>query len=82
MILELRDLDYEDRLKRLKVPSLVYRKLRGDMIQMNKYMHGYCAVNPLMTLEKYKKNRGHTVKINKNSFKKIVHQMTLQRLHH
>ena len=72
MIPELKDLDYEDRLKRLKLPSLVYRRFRGDMIQTYKYMHGYYAVDPLMTLEKHKKTRNHALKIHKSNLKKIM----------
>ena len=37
-------------------------------------MHGYYDVGPLMTLEKYSKTRGHTLKINKTRFKKVVQQ--------
>ena len=77
MIPELKDLDYEDRLKRLKLPSLVYRRFRGDMIQTYKYMHGYYAVDLLMTLEKHKKTRSHALKIHKSNLKKIVRQRFL-----
>ena len=34
-------LDYEERLKRLKLPSLVYRRARGDMIEVYKHFHVY-----------------------------------------
>ena len=36
---------YEDRLKALTLPSLVYRRKRGDMIQMYKIMNGIVRVN-------------------------------------
>ena len=73
-IAELRGSDNEDRLKRLNLPSLVYRRFRGDMIQTYKYMYGYYGVDPLMTLEKYSKTRGHALKIHKTRFKKTVRQ--------
>jgi ribonuclease P/MRP protein subunit RPP40 len=31
---------YEERLRRLDLPSLVYRRTRGDAIEVYKYMHG------------------------------------------
>ncbi len=40
MIPELRHLPYENRLRRLGLPTLVYRRHRGDIIHMYKYLHG------------------------------------------
>ena len=36
MIPKIKDMTYEDRLKFLKLPSLVFRRKRGDMIMMDK----------------------------------------------
>ena len=36
----LSDLSYEDRLRRLKLPSLSYRRSRGDLIEVYKIMSG------------------------------------------
>jgi endonuclease/exonuclease/phosphatase family metal-dependent hydrolase len=36
----LKDLSYGERLKQLKLPSLVYRRRRGDMLQVYKIVHG------------------------------------------
>ena len=41
---EMKDLPYSDRLRRLKIPTLAYRRLRGDMIQVFKIMHGFVDV--------------------------------------
>ena len=35
------NLDYEERLRRLKLPTLVYRRARGDMIEVWKHFHTY-----------------------------------------
>ena len=37
----LSNLEYPERLKRLNLPTLAYRRLRGDMIQLYKHFHGY-----------------------------------------
>ena len=39
------DLPYEERLKRLKLPSLSYRQMRGDMVEVYKYCHGLYNVH-------------------------------------
>ncbi len=38
-------LPYEERLRRLKLPSLSFRRQRGDMIEVYKYCHGYYLVH-------------------------------------
>ena len=40
-IIDMKDLDYEDRLSALGLPSLEYRRIRGDMIETYKYVHKY-----------------------------------------
>ena len=37
----LRQLSYTQRLQKLQLPTLVYRRARGDMIKMFKIVHGY-----------------------------------------
>ena len=39
MVPGLNDKSYEDRLKELKLPSLSYRRLRGDMIEVFKLVN-------------------------------------------
>ena len=36
---------YPDRLQTLRLPSLVYRRVRGDMIETYKYLHNVYDVN-------------------------------------
>ena len=45
MILSLRNLSYEERLKRLGMFSLRHRRLRGDMNEVFKMIHGIDKVN-------------------------------------
>jgi len=42
------NLDYSERLKRLDLPTLVYRRRRGDVIEMYKHFHTYdkCTLAP------------------------------------
>ena len=42
----LNDKSYEEQLKDLKLPSLVYRRKRGDMIQMFKVVNGLVRIDP------------------------------------
>ena len=62
----LRDLPYEERLRKLKLPSLVYRRLRGDLINTYKYLTGMYDVSPcLPPLDEDNRTRGHTKKLKK-----------------
>jgi len=40
MVPALHNFLYADRLKRMDLPSLMYRRLRGDVIETYKYLHG------------------------------------------
>ena len=65
---ELRDLQYEDRLKELNMPSLTYRRCRGDAIETYKYLHGIHNVNceQLLPLaDRQSATRGHQLKLAK-----------------
>jgi hypothetical protein len=57
-------LPYADRLKILKLPTLEYRRQRGDMIQVYKIIHGIDNLNPDIFFKKSNNNlRGHTHKL-------------------
>ena len=62
----LKDLEYEDRLRRLKLPTLAYRRLRGDLIEVYKVMT--CKYDPevcegLIVRREDDRSTGHPHKI-------------------
>ena len=62
-ILEAKKLKYEDRLRCLKLPSLEYRRFRGDLIQAYKIAHKHYDRASVSNLFKFNQNsrlRGHT----------------------
>ena len=66
MIPGLKEMSYEQRLKSLKLPSLYYRRARGDMIEVYKYTHGlYTANEDLLAHESESSTRGHQHKLKK-----------------
>ena len=69
LVPNLKELDYEDRLKKLKLPSLSYRRLRGDLIETYKITHGLYNIDPESFFEFNcdARTRGHNYKIKKQS---------------
>ena len=64
----LKNLEYEERLKILKIPSMYYRRDRGDMIECYKFTHDkYKSVMPF-TFDNSSR-RGHSLKMTKNHVK-------------
>ena len=65
---------YEDRLKFLKLPSLVFRRKRGDMIMMYKIMNVLVRIDPneLFTPAKTYHTRGHHQRVYKDPASKRV----------
>ncbi|XP_070173493.1 uncharacterized protein [Littorina saxatilis] len=63
----LKDEPYCERLKALKLPSLEHRRLRGDMIDTFKYVHGmYEADRPHFEPISSRDTRGHSLKLGKD----------------
>ena len=59
-------LPYEERLRRLSLPSLIYRRYRGDMIHTFKYLHKlYDSPNHQMLKPRENQTRGHSLKLSK-----------------
>ena len=83
LITSLKDKPYGERFKELKLPSLVYRRKRGDMIQMYKIMNNLVRIdrNALFTLPTQSRTSGHRVKIVNNiAIKKPREQSFVQRV--
>ena len=64
----LSDLSYVDRLKKLELPSLYYRRARGDIIEAYKYLHEIYDVQdcPLVLDKNPASTRGHSLKLQKS----------------
>ena len=67
MITRLRDLSYPNRLKTLKLPSLTYRRIRVDILQLYRILKGIDNINPreLFELDTNELTRGHSLRIKK-----------------
>ena len=67
----IKDLPYAERLSVLKLPSLKYKRLRNDMIQVYKYLHKeYNVVNDILVRDTSERTRGNSLKLVKQRFKK------------
>ena len=75
LIPDLKNLDYVQRLKSLKLPSLYYRRARGDMIECFKYMSDiYNVPGDLLPRADSTNTRGHSLKLKKPSVKTSVRE--------
>ena len=59
-----KELGYE-RLKKLKIPSMAYRRARGDVIEAYKYTHGLYQTEQILELDTDRTRRGHSYKLKK-----------------
>ena len=68
LVLELRDLNNEERLKECGLTTLETRRLRGDQIEVFKILNGYENIdrNMFFSLKKDSRTRGHEVKLVKD----------------
>ena len=67
LIPRLRELDYISRLKLLKLPSMAFRRTRGDMIEVYKRCHGLYQTGQLLVKSKEPRTRGHSLKLHLES---------------
>ena len=66
MVPEIKDLEYEERLKRMDLLSLRYRRVRGDMIGTYKCAHSIYTVNEdLLIRNEDNVARGHSLNLQK-----------------
>ena len=67
LVPSLRSLPYEERIQKLRLPSLIHRRRRGDMMQVYQIMSGIDRVDPslLFTPADYQGTRGHSQKCQK-----------------
>ena len=69
----LNEIAYEDRLSKIKLPSLEYRQHRGDMIQVFKIANNFydpATTNTIFQFNRNSKLRGHDLKIVKQRVNK------------
>jgi len=62
----LRGLSYEQQLKKLNLPTLKYRRHRGDMIEVYKILHGIYNTDisqGILQLAQDNRTRGHSLKL-------------------
>ena len=73
----LRHLSYQDRLRKLKLPSLTYRRLRGDLIEAFKIFHHY-TIDPseILILHTQSSTRGHQLKLKKERNRTAIRNRT------
>lgn len=67
LVADIRHLEYQERLRVLKLPSLYYRRRRGDMIHVYQMLHGGVDVDAtkMFTLHTGAPTRGHSLKLRK-----------------
>ncbi len=75
-------MSYEDRRRKIGLPTLAYRIVRGDMIEVFKMLHGLYDSDgcPNLPLTTYKVTRGHNFKLKKKTVKKTarLHSFTVR----
>ena len=70
MVLGLENNSYEERLKLLKLPTLIYRRARGDLIQVYKYLHNINKLpESMFDLAGEGRTRGHSLKLKKSQYR-------------
>jgi len=79
LVPELKERPYEERLRRLHIPSLYYRRRRGDMIQMFKIMTGIERIDPVLLFKRppSRSTRGHRYKVFKPHAQKMIRRHCL-----
>ena len=70
LVITIKNFTYKDRLKRLKLPTVKYRRIRGDMIEVYKILTNKHDSRPRVNLYLEKQQdsitRGHSLKLANN----------------
>ena len=77
-ILGMKNLTYHERLTRIKLPSLEYRRFRGDLIETYKILHSLydpLTTRSLLTVDSQSKTRTNGLKLKKNRVNLKQYQM-------
>lgn len=74
LVPSLRNKTYEERLKILDLPSLYYRRARGDVIECYKYMSHTYNTEPNFFEKECSSTRGHMFKLKKHRSQKLCRQ--------
>ena len=69
LVKKLSNLSYDERLRSLKLPSLKYRRLRGDLITVYNIIKQDNVDDSILTLSNTKVTRGHDLKLYKENSK-------------
>ena len=77
MVPGLHNLSYEERLCHMDLPSLLYRRLCGDVTETYKYLHGIYNINssqflPLSVGDSGVSTLGHSLKLQKRDCKSVL----------
>lgn len=73
LITSIKDFSYEERLRILQMPSLSYRRDRGDMIQLHKIVNDQVNVEKDLFIKEIKSTtRGHSKKLRKGKATKLA----------
>ena len=67
LLASIRGISYPERLAKLKLPSLVHRRKRGDMIELCKFIHGiyHCDTPKFQRTENKHRTKRNSLKIEK-----------------
>ena len=75
MLPRLSNLAYEEKLTKIEIPSMKYRRMRCDMIMVDKVLNGYePLLEHLFEVHNNSITRGHNFKLKKPPFKTTIHQ--------
>ena len=83
LIPKLREVPYKDRLVALRLPSLHYRRRRGDMIQVFKILNGIDRIDPgrFFMVSDQAITRGHSLKPLKQRWGSSLRQSVFSQSH-